>query len=66
MHAVTIFKLFKCNLCIQQIVTNKRHKVLTLYTNHPVGNFVHEHKTTKITYFDAVGERPTKKNIPIS
>ena len=29
MHAVTIFKLFKCNLCIQQIATNKRHKVLT-------------------------------------
>ena len=44
---------------------NKRHKVLTFYTNHPVGNFVHEHKTTKITYFDGVGERSTKKNIQI-
>lgn len=56
MPAVTIFKLFKCNLCKQQISTNKRHKMLTFHTNHLVGNFVHEHKTTKITYFDVMGE----------
>ena len=32
--------------------------VLTIYTNHPGGNFVHEYKTIK---FEAVGERPATK-----
>ena len=41
----------------------KRFKVLTIYTNHPGGNFLHKQKAIK---FDVVGEWPATKYTQIN
>ena len=61
----TILKFKPNKMLVWKNITSTvvRYWVFTIYTNHPHGNFVQEHKTTN---FDLVGEKPTKKYIQIN
>jgi len=58
-----IFSFLPCDLTAQHLGKFTKQGVLTIYKNHPVGNFRHKHETIK---YNVAGDRITIKYIHIS